>query len=596
MSENQLTLRQSIPAMPYEAPSPHICDTIFQALKFDMMENFSPETAEEVFILVCACTENMSRPLALAVVNRFWNRHYHSLSQSMRILVRKSVRHAAQFFEKDFRLREEADVSLDSLFVGYGGREGKFCHKLAQMCFQYGFAGGLVNVIDSPAVPLFASVPDRLLMIAHLKIAEGRVFELEKVAISLVESLPDILNPEAPKYVLGCEPGSSATNDVLRALTTTGFLLLLTHRSFQINRKAQAYHELVTVLRYTNGLMPAQDGVTESPILPKGARVLTMHDTGESLSIVPRSLPKRLHISNVQGWGDIFYAAAFLPYLDGWEVEEVIFYVPSKLRDLLDRAKLMPHVRFANTSEFMKHEHTESDRWIDGMAFAAKWLGYPAHAYLSHLKFAEYDYKWAPTVGMLQHYRSSGYRVIGLCWRGSVTHPNDANRSISLSQFESMFSDYSESYGNFKMVIVPLCPQYMDDIPEESFRPHRVPSKGKPSSKSPADKVRLYLDVPSPDSFSDTAFLLKQCEHVWTVDTAVAHLSGVMGLPTSIMIPLAADYRWGLEAPDGFSRNPYPSAKMYRQITYMSWGSALSKAWLDLLNTLNKPPAETPAK
>ena len=45
-------------------------------------------------------------------------------------------------------------------------------------------------------------------------------------------------------------------------------------------------------------------------------------------------------------------------------------------------------------------------------------------------------------------------------------------------------------------------------------------------------------------SFSDTANVVSQLDLVISVDTAVAHLSGALNIPTWTLIPFNCDYRW----------------------------------------------------
>jgi ADP-heptose:LPS heptosyltransferase len=76
------------------------------------------------------------------------------------------------------------------------------------------------------------------------------------------------------------------------------------------------------------------------------------------------------------------------------------------------------------------------------------------------------------------------------------------------------------------------------------------------------------------EDFTDTAALCALMDFVISVDTSVAHLSGALGRPTWILLPLLPDWRWLLDRED----SPwYASAKLYRQSTSGQWDSVVEQ-------------------
>jgi ADP-heptose:LPS heptosyltransferase len=79
--------------------------------------------------------------------------------------------------------------------------------------------------------------------------------------------------------------------------------------------------------------------------------------------------------------------------------------------------------------------------------------------------------------------------------------------------------------------------------------------------------------------FADTAALVQNLDLVITVDSAVAHLAGALGIRTWVLIQFVPDWRWLLERTD----SPwYPSMKLYRQRERGDWSSPIERLRDDL--------------
>jgi hypothetical protein len=82
--------------------------------------------------------------------------------------------------------------------------------------------------------------------------------------------------------------------------------------------------------------------------------------------------------------------------------------------------------------------------------------------------------------------------------------------------------------------------------------------------------VGIVCDLPTA-TFADTATAIAGLDCVVTVDTAVCHLAGRLGVPTFLLLPYAPDYRWGFG-----DRTPwYPSVRLIRQRRPGDWESAV---------------------
>jgi hypothetical protein len=123
---------------------------------------------------------------------------------------------------------------------------------------------------------------------------------------------------------------------------------------------------------------------------------------------------------------------------------------------------------------------------------------------------------------------------VGFVWRGNPQHPNDARRSL--------------------------------------------PS---PAVLDPLREVADLVDLQEPrGDFLDAAARIQALDLIITVDTAMAHLAGALGVPCWVMLPAyRTDWRWM----SGRSDSPwYPSLKLYRQTTSGDWGPVVAAMRQDL--------------
>jgi hypothetical protein len=81
--------------------------------------------------------------------------------------------------------------------------------------------------------------------------------------------------------------------------------------------------------------------------------------------------------------------------------------------------------------------------------------------------------------------------------------------------------------------------------------------------------------------WEETRLALASCDLVITSCTSVAHLSGSMGIPTWIVVPILPYYLW---APQGNTTVWYDSVKLYRQEVFGDWSAPFNQIKKDLQN------------
>ena len=149
----------------------------------------------------------------------------------------------------------------------------------------------------------------------------------------------------------------------------------------------------------------------------------------------------------------------------------------------------------------------------------------------------------------------AGRRRIALVWAGRPTHKNDRKRTLKLSQFAPLFA-----VPGITLITVQ--------------KGEQVSQAGGYYGAAP-----LLNLGPEIDDFTDTMAILKNVEHLVTIDTSVAHIAGAIGVPTALVLPYAPDWRWLLGRED----TPwYASVKLYRQERPYDWGGVMERVAEDL--------------
>jgi hypothetical protein len=137
------------------------------------------------------------------------------------------------------------------------------------------------------------------------------------------------------------------------------------------------------------------------------------------------------------------------------------------------------------------------------------------------------------------------FRRIGVAWAGRASHNNDRNRSARLDDFAPL----ADCEG---IILVAL-----------QIGPQNAEVAGY-CGRAPLLNAGLAIE-----SFDDSMAVMANLDLIVTVDTALAHLAGAMGLPVWVMLAFAPDWRWLLDRSD----SPwYPGMRLFRQTAPRQWG------------------------
>ena len=152
--------------------------------------------------------------------------------------------------------------------------------------------------------------------------------------------------------------------------------------------------------------------------------------------------------------------------------------------------------------------------------------------------------------------------AVGFAWAGHAEHSNDRNRSIPLA------------------AMLPL--MAMPGLLAVSLQRELRPGDAALLTALP----QLPRPIETMEDFAETAALVAALDLVVTVDTAIAHLAGALGVPCCILLPLRADWRWLQDRAD----TPwYPAARLFRQRRGGDWTPVLRELQAHLGARLQAP-------
>ncbi|NQU60140.1 MAG: glycosyltransferase family protein [Rhodospirillales bacterium] len=143
---------------------------------------------------------------------------------------------------------------------------------------------------------------------------------------------------------------------------------------------------------------------------------------------------------------------------------------------------------------------------------------------------------------------------IGIAWQGTAEKRGTQSRACPLSQFQPLFDN--------------------PDIELFSLQ-KEIPSEDRPLPDGVADLS------PELNDFADTAAIMSSLDLIISIDTAIAHLAGALGLPTGLLLSTGGDWRWLMERLD----SPwYPTIKIFRQPREGDWGGIFDQISADAAN------------
>jgi Tetratricopeptide repeat len=135
---------------------------------------------------------------------------------------------------------------------------------------------------------------------------------------------------------------------------------------------------------------------------------------------------------------------------------------------------------------------------------------------------------------------------VGVTWTGNPAHNRNRDRSMPLEALLPLAEDPRVTLYSFQV----------------------GPGAAEIEQLGCADLVNPLGAMLAEEGWVGTGLALQQLDLLVSVDTAVAHLAGALGVPTLLMLHKHADWRWGQH---GKSTLWYPTVKLLRQRLHGDW-------------------------
>lgn len=271
---------------------------------------------------------------------------------------------------------------------------------------------------------------------------------------------------------------------------------------------------------------------------------------------------KSLLVWPEQGYGDEIQFVRYLPVLKAHGASRITLVCkPALARLFASLGDVDQVIPLAETISF-----PQPDFWTPLLSIP-EYLGTTLEsipATIPYLQAAEADrQRWRqlmPRVGLR----------VGLVWRGSAGHANDANRSLpGLATLRPLWQIPGVNWVSLQK------------------------GQGEEEARSPSPPQSLLNLGGAMEDFADAAAIVDQLDLVICVDTAIAHLAGALGKPCWVLLPVhGTDWRWLRDRDD----SPwYPGQmRLFRQARHGDWTETVA-AVVQSLAEFGRPDATVKA-
>jgi tetratricopeptide (TPR) repeat protein len=252
-------------------------------------------------------------------------------------------------------------------------------------------------------------------------------------------------------------------------------------------------------------------------------------------------------VYNEQGAGDVVQFARFLPKVKAKGFRVILETMP-ELVELMGQCQGIDQVVPQRQKKMPDHDYQVS-------------LGSLPRIFGIDSKEQFWTGAYVKPTGEIEEKVFDAYKgkfKIGICWAGNPVHQNDKTRSAFLKDFKVL-----NDLPNVKLFSL-----------QKDSRPRYWAGRGVVDLTEGCDQMSVVDMGDMLINFNYTAAIIKSMDLVVTVDTAIAHIAGAMGVPCYLLVSKMPDWRWGL---NDNKTAWYPSIKIERQLTPEDYETRLKK-------------------
>jgi len=264
---------------------------------------------------------------------------------------------------------------------------------------------------------------------------------------------------------------------------------------------------------------------------------------------------EKLIVVAEQGLGDVIQSVKYICEID--KIMDIMFLCPTPLNTLIREGTNITSI--GNKVQIMRNMS-----WIPAMSLIP--LISKRRTEISGKKYItcnkERQKHWKKLLG-----KQKGKILVAIHWQGNPKHEENSyyakGRSFRLKELYRL----------------------KDLIDVEFVSVQKYNGSEQLDENCPLKMVKGQKNVNESNKFEDTAAIIHNCDLVITSDSAVAHLSGAMGLKSYLLLSKIPDWRWGLE---GERSAMYETIRIFRQRKANDWSWPIEMIKREVTNMMPK--------